>query len=123
MPSSSPSAASRLQPGASPGARGPAALLAARRACRVLAAAGLVASAPLAAQAQPRNGNIVDGQNRQPTPAEVVPRERAAGVAPGPVQVDRETGAVDQLGKELLQKERTDPPAPGAVPPPPSTAR
>lgn len=77
--------------------------------------AGWSAAAP-SASAQ-TNGGIVDGRHTEPSPSQVLPRERQAGVAPSKGQADQNQSTVDQLGKELLDKEQTDPPTKGSVPP------
>ena len=62
---------------------------------------------PGVASAQ-RNGDVSGGLNNQPTSGEVQSRERAAGVAaPAPAQ-QAQTGAVDNIYKDLMGKERQD---------------
>lgn len=68
-------------------------------------AATLLCAAPAWAQ---HNGDVRGGMNNQPTKGEVRSREQADGVAPPPVQQQRETGAVDQLYRNLMGKERAD---------------
>lgn len=76
-----------------------------------LVAAGLlVAPPPAEAQAPGREGNIVNGKNREPSPAEVLPRERQAGVAPARTQAESDQRTVDQLNQQLLGAEAADPP-------------
>jgi len=70
------------------------------------------------AQDAPRNGNVVNGQNRQPTPAEVLPREERAGVVPAPAQAGQDQRTVQQLDRQLLGTERADPPSRDDPPPP-----
>ena len=65
-----------------------------------------------AAQAQNNNssvprriGNEANGFNYQPTPAEVVPRERAEGIAPSPDQQKRLDDELFRTDADLLKSE------------------
>lgn len=75
----------------------------------IAVAVSLLASASASAQV-PRNGDEYGGKNHQPTQAEVIGRERNAGVAPSPTQAGRDTRSVEQLDKQLMQTEQADPP-------------
>ncbi len=68
-----------------------------------------------AALAQPaRNANVYNGTAHQPTQGEVTSKEKQDGLPPPPP--GDTTGAVDQLGQQLLHDEAVDPPR---APPPP----
>ena len=72
----------------------------------VLVLASLCGAAS-AAWAQ-RNGDVRNGQDNEPTKAEVRSRERAAGVTPPPAELRRETGTVESLYRTLMSEERAD---------------
>jgi len=78
----------------------------------------VLAPLPAGAQGPGRNGNVVDGQNRQPTPAEVLPREERAGAAATPAQAGDDQRTVQLLDRQLLGTERADPPSRDDPPPP-----
>ncbi len=64
--------------------------------------AGLVLSAQ-SGFAQSETGNRANGRDYQPTPAEVQPRERAAGIqAPAPQQ-QRNDKDLERIDRELLR--------------------
>ncbi len=72
---------------------------------RLLAAALLLASATAAAGQTPRNGDVYNGLNHQPTQAGVVRREDRAGVGASPAHVRRNARTVRQLDHKLLREE------------------
>ena len=84
---------------------------------RMLAVALLLASATGAGAQVARNGPEWGGKDHQPTQAEVVQREKQAGVRAPTAQVDRNKQTVDQLDQQLLHDEAVDPP--GGVRPAP----
>ena len=51
------------------------------------------------------NANRANGLSYQPTPSQVVPREKAAGVQPPAAQQDRANRDLQQTDKKLLQEE------------------
>lgn len=51
------------------------------------------------------NGNRANGFSYQPTPGEVVPRERAAGVQPPAAKQERTNRDLERTDKKLLQDE------------------
>jgi hypothetical protein len=68
---------------------------------------GALLAAPALALAQ-RNGDVSNGMNNQPTSGEVRSKESAAGVAPSPQRSQAQTGAVDNIYKDLMTKENRD---------------
>jgi hypothetical protein len=50
-------------------------------------------------------GNRANGYDYQPTPSELAPREKAAGIVPAPAQQRAENQELDSLDKQLLQSE------------------
>lgn len=76
----------------------------------VLILGGLLSAAGALAQSLP-----TPPSEREPNPADVRARERAAGVAPGSSAQSREAQAEDQIYRELLGQ---NPNAPGAARPP-----
>jgi|ERR1700722_18150324 hypothetical protein len=50
-------------------------------------------------------GNRANGYDYQPTPSELAPREKAAGIVPPPAQQRAENQELDSLDKQLLQSE------------------
>lgn len=75
-----------------------------------LAAALLLASAPIAVAQVARNGPEWGGKDHQPTQAEVTRREDRAGVEPSPPQAGQDKRTVQQLDRQLLHEEAVDPP-------------
>ncbi len=63
-----------------------------------------LAAAPAQAQA-PRNGPEWGGKDHQPTQAEVTRSEDRAGVQPSQAENQADTRSVEQLDKQLLNKE------------------
>lgn len=57
------------------------------------------------AQVAAREGNIWGGFDHQPVPSQVLPQERAAGVAPPAAVEQQENKDVDRLYRELMQSE------------------
>lgn len=80
------------------------------RAAGGLAAALLLAPAPVALAQVARNGPEWGGKDHQPTQAGVVRREDQAGVRAPTAQRTQDGAAVDQLGQQLLHDEAVDPP-------------
>ncbi|MGI4953734.1 MAG: hypothetical protein ACRYGM_18170 [Janthinobacterium lividum] len=68
---------------------------------------GALLAAPSLALAQ-RNGDVSNGMNNQPTSGEVRSKESAGGVAPSPQRNQAQTGAVDNIYKDLMTKENRD---------------
>ena len=54
-----------------------------------------------------RDANVWDWRDHQPSQAEVVQKERAAGVAATPSQRDSSAATVDQLYRQLLERSHT----------------
>ena len=54
-----------------------------------------------------RDANVWGWHDHQPTQAEVVQRERAAGVAASPSQRDSAGATVDELYRQLLERSHT----------------
>jgi hypothetical protein len=50
-------------------------------------------------------GNRANGYDYQPTPSELAPREKAAGIVPPPAQQRAENQELDSIDKQLLQSE------------------
>jgi hypothetical protein len=50
-------------------------------------------------------GNRANGYDYQPTPSELVPREKAAGIVQPPAQRRAENQELDSIDKQLLQSE------------------
>jgi hypothetical protein len=50
-------------------------------------------------------GNRANGYDYQPTPSELAPREKAAGIVPLPAQQRAENQELDSIDKQLLQSE------------------
>jgi len=50
-------------------------------------------------------GNRANGYDYQPTPSELAPREKAAGIVPPAAQQRAENQELDRIDKELLQSE------------------
>ena len=50
-------------------------------------------------------GNRANGYDYQPTPSELAPREKAAGIVPSPAQQRAENQELDSIDKQLLQSE------------------
>jgi hypothetical protein len=50
-------------------------------------------------------GNRENGYDYQPTPSEIGPREKAAGIVPSAAQNRAENKELDRLDKDLLQSE------------------
>ena len=73
----------------------------------LLLAASFCAATPAAAQnsAPQANGNRANGLSYQPTPSQVVPREKAAGVQPPAAQQERANRDLRQTDRKLLQEE------------------
>ncbi len=74
-----------------------------------LAVALLAAPAATFAQtpAPSRDANVWDWRAHQPTQAEVVQKERAAGGAATPSQRDSAADTVDQLYRQILERSHT----------------
>ena len=79
-------------------------------AAMVMAAAFLLASAPVALAQVARNGPEWGGKDHQPTEAQVVRREDQAGVRAPPAQQQENSRTVQQLDRQLLHEEAMDPP-------------
>ncbi len=71
-----------------------------------IAAAGLLGSILAAPTgfAQTQTGNRANGRDYQPTPAEVQPRERAAGIQPPAPQQTRNDRDLERIDRELLRE-------------------
>src|SRR5438094_484788 len=71
--------------------------------------AAALAVAPGSALAQDRvptpEGTIWGGLDHEPRPSQVLPQERAAGVAPPPGQETQQTDEVETLYRDLMQSE------------------
>ena len=68
--------------------------------------AALCSTTVAIAQAPPAaNGNRANGFSYQPTPGQVVPRERAAGVQPPAAQQEKNNRDLERTDKKLLQDE------------------
>jgi len=52
-----------------------------------------------------REGNIWGGLDHEPRPSQVLPQERAAGVAPSPAGETQQTDDVETLYRDLMQSE------------------
>jgi hypothetical protein len=50
-------------------------------------------------------GNRANGYDYQPTPSELAPREKAAGIVPSATQNRTENQELDRIDKNLLQSE------------------
>ena len=50
-------------------------------------------------------GNRANGYDYQPTPSELAPREKAAGIVPPAAQQRAENQELDSIDKQLLQSE------------------
>jgi hypothetical protein len=50
-------------------------------------------------------GNRANGYDYQPTPSELAPREKAAGIVPPAAQQRAENQELDRIDRELLQSE------------------
>jgi hypothetical protein len=50
-------------------------------------------------------GNRANGYDYQPTPGELAPREKAAGIVPPPAQQRAENQELDSIDRQLLQSE------------------
>ena len=69
------------------------------------AALGL-ATAAIAQNSVPTEiGNRANGLSYQPTPSEVLPREKAAGLLQSPAQRDATSQELERMDKELLREE------------------
>lgn len=56
--------------------------------------------------AAPReDGNRANGRDYQPTPSEVVPREKAAGIGPSGAQKDANGQLLERMDKDLLREQ------------------
>lgn len=53
-------------------------------------------------------GNRANGRDYQPTPAQVAPREKAAGVLPSPDKQKAVNGDLERMDKDLLRQEGLD---------------
>jgi len=53
--------------------------------------------------AQPATGNRANGMDYQPTPAQVIPREKAAGVRPTPGEEAASNRDLEQIDRNLLR--------------------
>ncbi len=73
-------------------------------------ALALLATAPGAFAQAPRNGPEWGGMDHQPTQAQVLGREKRAGIAPTPGQAGKDNRTVGQLDHQLLRAERVNPP-------------
>lgn len=83
-----------------------------------LAVALLLASATGAEAQTPRNGPEWGGKDHQPTEAEVIQRERQAGVQVPKAEQSQDDRTVQQLDQQLLRKEGLNSnPAPSPAPP------
>ncbi|WP_428539088.1 hypothetical protein [Rhodopila sp.] len=71
----------------------------------ILLAALLCSAIPAVAQSPAENGNRANGFSYQPTPSQVAPREKAAGVQPQAAQQKRANRDLEQTDKQLLQEE------------------
>jgi hypothetical protein len=73
-----------------------------------LALAVALLAAPVATFGQTpapsRDANVWDWRDHQPTQAEVVQKEKAAGIAASPSQRDSSAATVDQLYRQLLDR-------------------
>lgn len=76
------------------------------------AVAILLASATGAGAQVPRNGPEWGGKDHQPTEAEVIQRERQAGVRAPEAKRNQDGRTVEQLDQQLLRKEGLPPPSP-----------
>ena len=72
----------------------------------VLTFALLAAPAATFAQSEvpPREDNVWDWRDHQPTEADVSQKEKAAGIAPAPSQRDSDSAAVDELYQHLMHQ-------------------
>ena len=77
-----------------------------------LAVAILLASATGADAQVPRNGPEWGGKDHQPTEAEVLQRERQAGVQAPKAERNQDGRTVEQLDQQLLHKEGLPPSSP-----------
>jgi hypothetical protein len=68
---------------------------------------------PSSGLAQAAIGNRANGFSYQPTPEEVVPREKALGVRPSPAQQSATDEELERIDRDLLRKEGV---SPGSVP-------
>ncbi len=65
-----------------------------------------VAQAPSnGSAAPPAIGNRANGRDYQPTPAEVIPREKAAGALPDATREKAENRDLEQIDKDVLRQE------------------
>ena len=81
-------------------------------------AALLLLGGPVAAQGQPPGGGKGGGrpgdpEESEPVPAQVLTKERRAGVAPSPQQTRRTDQTLQQLDQQLLHGKQARPPGPG----------
>lgn len=67
-----------------------------------LVAVSLIATT---AEAYSAEGNRANGLNYQPTPNQVVPREKAVGIQPPPAQKKANGQMLEQMDKNLLRQE------------------
>lgn len=86
-------------------------------------AMALLATAPAAFAQVPRNGPEWGGMDHQPTQAQVLGREKRAGIAPTPAQAGKDNRTVGQLDHQLLRAERVNPPRQPHNPVPPPASR
>lgn len=84
----------------------------ARGTMKGLAVAILLASATGADAQVPRNGPEWGGKDHQPTEAEVLQRERQAGVQAPKAERNQDGRTVEQLDQQLLHKEGLPPSSP-----------
>lgn len=71
----------------------------------------LAAALPTGAQPRPRNANIWNGHDHQPTQRRVLRRERAAGMALSPQQRAAKDAELDRLSHQLGGGHVRPPPA------------
>jgi hypothetical protein len=70
---------------------------------------GTLLSVPVCAFAQSetstREGNVWGWRDHQPTKSEVARKEKSAGIAPMPSRQDYDSATVDDLYRQLMQRE------------------
>jgi hypothetical protein len=72
---------------------------------RMSTAAALLALVAGSSRAAEQTGNRANWRDYQPTPAEVVPAEKRAGVAPSAAQEQAENQALESLDRAALRRE------------------
>lgn len=86
-------------------------------------ALALLATAPATLAQTPRNGPEWGGADHQPAQAQVLRREKRAGIAPNPAQAGKDNRTVKQLDHQLLRAERVNPPQQTNKPVPPPASQ